>query len=302
MRRVYSSAMRVIRGALTCLSPILLALVGAPALADAPRAHPALWRIADADTTIYLFGTIHALPPGFEWFEGPLVSAFDSADELVTEIVEEEPARAQAQLVARAALPRGTSLRGLLTPRQRAAYQAAMAAAGMPLAAFDRFEPWYAAVSLATLPMERAGFARENGAEAVLETRAKALGRPQSALETADYQLALFDTLPLAVQTRYLAEVVRTMPELPDDLAKMVAAWEAGDADTLAKLINADADEPELAERLITVRNRAWAGWIAARMARPGTVFVAVGAGHLAGPRSVQDLLAQRGIASVRVQ
>ena len=294
--------MRVIRGASTCLALILLALAGPPALADAPHAHPALWRIADADTTIYLFGTIHALPPGIEWFDGPLVSAFDSADELVTEIVEEEPARAQAQLLARAVLPRGTSLRGLLTPRQRAAYQAAMAAAGMPVAAFDRFEPWYAAVSLATLPMARAGFARENGAEAVLEARAKALGWPHSALETADYQLALFDTLPLAVQMRYLAEVVRTMPELPGDLANMVAAWEAGDAATLAKLINADADEPELAERLITARNRAWAGWIAARMARPGTVFVAVGAGHLAGPRSVQDLLAKRGIASVRVQ
>jgi uncharacterized protein YbaP (TraB family) len=53
---------------------------------------------------------------------------------------------------------------------------------------------------------------------------------------------------------------------------------------------------------LITDRNVAWAKWVKARLDKPGTVFVAVGAGHLAGTGSVQDQLATAGVVSKRVQ
>jgi uncharacterized protein YbaP (TraB family) len=82
----------------------------------------------------------------------------------------------------------------------------------------------------------------------------------------------------------------------------MIEAWEKGDADELARLMNQDEDEPELMEKLLYARNKAWAEWIRARLDRPGTVFIAVGAGHLAGQGSVQDDLRAMGIASVRVQ
>ena len=82
----------------------------------------------------------------------------------------------------------------------------------------------------------------------------------------------------------------------------MVDAWKRGDADSLARLMNEEEDEPELMERLLTNRNKAWADWVKARLDKPGTVFVAVGAGHLAGNGSVQEQLATRGIATTRVQ
>ena len=31
---------------------------------------PALWKVADKDTTIYLFGTVHALPKDVPWMRG----------------------------------------------------------------------------------------------------------------------------------------------------------------------------------------------------------------------------------------
>ena len=58
---------------------------------------------------------------------------------------------------------------------------------------------------------------------------------------------------------------------------------------------------PELAQVLLIQRNGNWAKWIKDRLARPGTVFVAVGAGHLAGKGSVQDQLKDLGVASVRI-
>jgi uncharacterized protein YbaP (TraB family) len=85
-------------------------------------------------------------------------------------------------------------------------------------------------------------------------------------------------------------------------LDQMVSEWAKGDADRLAELMNEGMDDPAVAEALLYRRNANWAEWIKARLDQPGSVFIAVGAGHLAGARSVQDCLAQQGIAVIRVK
>lgn len=266
------------------------------------ESRPALWKVADADTTIYLFGTIHALPADVPWYRGRVAEAFEGSQEVVTEIVDPDPAAMQGMLLNKALLPRGQTLRGLLSPQEKADYEAALATQKLPPDAFDAFEPWYAAMVLATVPLLNDGFAAEMGVEKMLGSRAKALGRPQSGLETAEYQLGLFDALSPAVQKRYLIEVIKSMPTMKADLLKIIDAWKAGDADTLARLVNAEEDDPALVAALITDRNKAWAEWIKARLDKPGVVFMAVGAGHLAGAGSVQDQLARRGIKTRRLQ
>jgi hypothetical protein len=266
------------------------------------KAVPALWKVSDGDTTIYLFGTIHALPAGINWFNGPVRQAFDRSQELVTEITETDPVQMQHLVLAHAMLPKGQSLRGMLTPELKTSYEKELGDLGLPVQAFDGYEPWYAAVALSTLPLMQSGYDAKNGVEQALDARAKALGHPHSALETAEYQIGLFDSLPIEAQKRYFAEVVDKLPTVTDDLAKIVVAWRKGDADTLASLMNADEDDPQLIEMLLVNRNKYWARWIKQRMARPGTVFMAVGAGHLAGPGSVQDQLAAQGITTQRVQ
>ena len=265
-------------------------------------AQPAIWQVSDKDTTIFLFGTIHALPQGIDWFGERIASAFNGSQELVTEIVEADPAAMQASVRAKAMLPADKTLRGMLTPAQRTKYDAALTTYGIPVAALDRFKPWYAAVFLSALPVLRDGYAAQNGVEELLNARAKAAKRPHSALETAEYQLGLFDSLPPETQLRYLNEVVTDLPTARNQLGEMVEAWKRGDADALARLMNEDQDEPELMERLVTNRNKTWADWIKARLDKPGVVFVAVGAGHLAGAGSVQDQLRTRGITTSRVQ
>ncbi len=263
---------------------------------------PAMWQVRDADTIIYLFGTVHALPPGVNWMHGPVAAAFDGSQELVTEIVESDSAGMQGAVLAKATLPAGKSLRAMLTPKQRTAFEATMAANGLPLATFDRFKPWYAAMVLSTLPVLRDGYKPENGVETLLDARAKGANRPHSALETAEYQLGLFDSLPEVTQLRYLNEVVTDLPKACDEMRQMIEAWKHGDAETLARLMNEEDDAPELMELLLHGRNRIWAEWIRARLERPGTVFLAVGAGHLAGTGSVQQVLAAKGIATTRLQ
>lgn len=277
----------------------------AKAAAPAPAPiRPALWVVKGprGGATIYLFGTVHALPKGVAWYDGRVANAFEGADTLVTEIIEKRPEEMRPIVQAKAMLPEGQSLRDLLNPAQRKAFEAAMAENSLPAGAFDRYQPWYAAVALTTLPLLRGGYDPANGVDATLSTKADALKHGHEALETAEYQLGLFAALPMAVQRRYLAEVVKNLPKVRGELGEIVRAWEAGNAARLARLMNADEDDPRLRETLLINRNRAWARWVRARLARPGTLFIAVGAGHLAGPGSVQDQLKKLGIRATRLQ
>jgi uncharacterized protein YbaP (TraB family) len=261
---------------------------------------PALWKVADADTTIYLFGTIHALPPGIDWFDGDVAQAFDSSGELVTEIDPAETKGLEGEIMAMATLPPGQSLRDLMKPEDRAQYEAALATLGLPVDALDRFEPWYATINLAMLPLLRDGYGPDSGVEYVLTDKAAA--KQRDTLETAQFQIGLFDTMPMDKQLEYLDETVEGIPDFSKMLGQMVADWLAGDADALATLMNEEMSDDEIYDRLLVARNVKWAAWIDRRLDRPGAVFIAVGAGHLAGRGSVQDQLETRGIAVSRIE
>jgi len=273
-----------------------------PPVVHDQAARPALWKVADEDTTIYIFGTVHILPKGIDWFDPAIEQAFDSSQLLVTEITGGDPLTMQALVMDKAMLADGQTLRGMLSDEERAAYEGALTALGLPLSVFDSFEPWYTAIGLSTLPLMQEGFAGENGVEEFLQARASQQGVPQEGLETAEYQLSLFDTLPLEVQKKYLAEIISELPTIKTQLKAMIEAWKKGDAEHLAQLMNSGQSDPVMIERLLTTRNKAWARWVDKRLDKPGTVFLAVGAGHLAGEGSLQQQLVAHGIASERIQ
>ncbi|MBB4615512.1 TraB/GumN family protein [Novosphingobium taihuense] len=272
------------------------------AAAPAPKQlKPALWKVADADTTIYLFGTIHALPKGLVWLDGPVGAALDSSSELITEIPD-VPAAEQQKTVMAVGLLKGETLRSLMADSDRVAYEALLAKLKIPVEAFDPLEPWLAGITLGVMPYAMAGYGADSGVEAVLRKAAVAKGKKLGALETVDYQLGLFDQLPRETQLKFLGEAVRDFDKSFAIIGTMTDEWGAGDPEGLGKLMNEQMDDAELADTLLYQRNRNWASWIAKRLDQPGTVFIAVGAGHLAGAQSVQDLLKAQGLASTRVQ
>lgn len=267
-----------------------------------PLARPALWKVSDEDTTIYLFGTIHLLPKGVEWYDVKVADAFERSQELVTEIPEIPQQRTMSVTMQLGALPAGQTLRETMTADERAKFEAALQGLKVPVGAFDTMKPWLASVALATIPLMQAGYSLDNGVEAQLDQRNKALGRPRLGLETLEYQLGIFDGLCPDAQKTYLFETVAALPDFPKEIDKMVSAWSKGDAQSLAKLLNEGMEDPALYKALLTDRNRNWSAWIDNRLDRPGTVFIAVGAGHLGGKDSVQEFLGQAGIKVERVQ
>jgi uncharacterized protein len=278
-------------------TPQKVEAVPAPMLAK-----PALWKIADSDTTIYLFGTIHLLPAGIEWYDGPVATAFEQSKELVTEIPATSEGQTMNLTLKYGMLPAGQTLREQMTADERTKYEGAMTGLGLPPAAFDRFKPWFAALALAILPLQKAGYSMENGIENQLDKRNKALGRPRTGLETLEFQLGIFDGFSPGVQKTYLFSVIDAIPTITTDIDKMVQSWAKGDVEGLAALMNDSTEDPALYEALLSKRNKNWVVWLDKRMDQPGMVFVAVGAGHLGGKDSVQDLLAQEGIKVTRVQ
>jgi uncharacterized protein YbaP (TraB family) len=263
---------------------------------------PALWKVSDEDTTIYLFGTVHALPEGVEWFNGKIADALESSDTIVTEIEMDETtnARMQQLVTTIGLLPAETPLRSLLNKEQNATYSEAMTKLGLPVGAFDRFEPWFAGINLTMLPLMQQGYSPESGVEEVLLSHFKGKGR--GALETIEFQLGIFDQLPQESQVAFLTETAANIDGIKPMLDQMVLEWLEGDADALAALMNSDLSDEVLAERLLYSRNRNWADWINERLDAPGTVFIAVGAGHLAGEHSVQADLGDIGLEVERVQ
>ena len=197
-----------------------------PSTASVNLVRPALWRVSDEDTIIYLFGTVHVLKPGIRWFDGGVKQAFDRSDELVLEIVEPTDPQAMAATMAHTALARdGVKLSDRLDPETRKSYQAAMTANSLPWQAFEAFNPWMAGMALSVQPLEKLGYKADLGAEKTLTTAAQAAGKTVGALETVEQQFGYFAGLPMEQQVKFLEATVEGLPDMESEFARLISHW-----------------------------------------------------------------------------
>ncbi len=284
----------------------LLSAVAAPLAAQAPLpdADPAMWVAKDEDTTVYLFGTFHMLDGKQDWFNDEVKTAFDASQEVVVEaIIPEDPAALQPLIMKHALDMSGKKLSDKLTPHVKTQLDAMLTKAGIPAEArqgFDMMKPWFVSTVVTSIATDKMGLKPEHGADKILTTAAKAKNLKIGELEGVEWQLGMFDALPEAQQVAMLSDSITEFDKIETMFKPMLAAWSSGNTEGLAEIMNED-DDPALYKLIFTDRNAKWAEWIDTRMEQPGTVFIAVGAGHLAGKGSVQDFLAQKGIKSERV-
>ena len=292
----------------TRLLPLFLLTAAVAAPAQAPKAaaaaRPAMWKVADADTTIYLFGTIHLLPEGLAWRSGAVEQALSGADELVLEVANVSDPMAAAGVMMKLGLSPGLPPVAQRVPKDKqAALKAMIAESGVPEAVLDRMETWAVGLSLLGVTFKRLGLDPELGVETQIEAPFRKSGRKVVGLENVEEQLGFFDTLSEDAQRAFLISTLDDSEEARAQFKAMLDAWVKGDVKGVARTFNDEtALSPELRAKLLGARNARWAEWLDARMDRPGTVFVAVGAGHLAGTDSVQALLKKRGLKAKRVQ
>jgi uncharacterized protein len=269
-----------------------------------PPAKPALWLLADADTEIYLFGTIHVLPDNFRWRTPVFDRAARRSQELVVEVADLADEEKTTDIFLKLAMsPELPPVSERVPKDRRAGLEALRAKAGVPSRVLDRFETWAVAVTLAAGVLKTLDISPKNGVEKQLQADFGARRRPISGLETTEQQLGIFDALPENTQRAFLINMVDESADAKTEFDRMISAWSRGDENAIALTFDDEvALTPELTDALLKRRNAAWSTWLTNRLDRPGIVMVAVGAGHLAGPHSVQTILAKQGLKVTRLQ
>jgi uncharacterized protein YbaP (TraB family) len=264
---------------------------------------PALWQASDDDTEIHIFGTLHLLEEGITWENARISKAFTESDALVVELDDRELAQAGPLFAQAGRLETGQTMRalvgnGIYNDVVRVARQLEL-----PEDSFAHTRPWFAGMSLTVVGLVRAGYDPASGIDKALIDRSLAMRKPILGIETAEQQVALFSQLKPAQEKALLVDTLKQSQNVRAEFSKLQAAWLAGDIEALDRLLNRSVEQVDgLGEALLYARNRAWAAQLALLMEKPGRFFVAVGAAHLAGEKSLIRQLDGQGLAPIRLQ
>ncbi len=270
--------------------------------AGSAQAAPAMWRVSDADSQVFLFGTLHALQPGQAW-RTPLYDAVLARAGTVwfeADLQSGDPDTLRL-LVRRYGVDPDRPLSRKLAPSDLGAL-----ARQTDLARVDHLRPWAAALMLSMQPALARGASVDKGADATITRAARAESKRIRTFETLEDQARMFASLPEDSEVRYLADVVRERSRgprlrLPFKPASLEQAWAAGALGD-AHIADMRSDNPALYDVFLRRRNEAWADRLAVGMAGSGVELVNVGAFHLVGPDGLPALLAARGFRVERVQ
>ena len=278
----------------------------APAVAPVPRAEgagPPLWVVKDADSVVYLFGTVHYLRPGTAWGSDKADAAFAAADQFWVEVADQDDPSVVATVAQQHGVTPDRPLSSILSAEDFAAFDKAAQDIGANGAALDAYRPWLAAFMVAgTAPMQ-AGYRPEAGVDKTLMDRARAEGKTIHGFETADRQLRLIAGMSEEAQLAYLNNYVRNGSQIVSKLDQTVAAWLKGDVAEVGRLNRLDTRDvhEDIHRAALVVRNADWTDQIEMMMQGSGSAFVAVGVAHLADQDSVIDMLTARGFTVERL-
>src|SRR3954470_1433887 len=241
-----------------------------------------MWVIKDADSTIYLIGTLHLLKRDTEWNSEKVKKCVRESTELWLEITDFDDKTTIAALLAKFGLDPQHPLSTKLNDDQRTRLEKVAATYGIPVATMEPMRPWMAAVLLSAGPLSKAGYDPKAGVERILVAQASAEGDKIQGLETAEDQFRIFGEMGDAEQVAFLDSTLDDLDKGIELLDKLAKAWIDGDTATIERigLDEMRTKEPAVYDKLVVQRNKAWAEKIAAMLKGSGVQQIAVGALH----------------------
>jgi len=290
---------RFVRSAAAALLAAGSLASAAPAEAQQPTRN-ILYRVeGPSGATVYMLGSIHLLTADAYPLAQPVEDAYADAERVFFEVNLDSLQASAMQLMPRALLADGKTLRTEIPAElyaQVEATAARYAAMGINMATLDRFEPWMVAMLLSQLEWARVGLQAQYGVDMHFEGRAQQDGKGLGSLESVEFQLGLFDSFTGEQQVEFLRQTLEDLPRTGELMSGMVQAWRAGDVAAMDSMMNGSMGRyPELYDRMLTDRNAAWVPQIEQLLRGTDDVLVVVGAGHLVGDDSVVAMLRQRG-------
>lgn len=265
----------------------------------APAPEPAMWKIVNGKSTVYLLGSIHLLPAGFTWRTPEIDRAVEAADVFLFETnIDFATAEHHYFVDHQGYLPAGQTLHEKLSPEALKQYWALIKGLRLDQNKIDYLRPGVALWYLGQIPAKdqtRLG----PGVDAALTKYAKEHGKQLGYLETLQSQFEVLAELGGGAETAMLEKSLTDMGKGDDKFSTMLAAWAEGD---LPKLRSVGEQDPKQTVILLDNRNKAWLPKIEALLGSPKTYLITVGAAHLAGKNSVIDLLCAKHWKIERVQ
>ena len=268
---------------------------------------PLLWKVSDADNSVYLLGSFHLLKESDYPVSADIEAVLAGSARIVFEVTPEQlkdPATAQKFMQA-ASYGDGRTLTSVLPADLRARLDALLVPQGGSAAQLDAYKPWFVNLSLVLGLSQALGFSAEQGLDQYLMTRAQAGGMVTGGLESIDAQLEALDGSPMAEQIAGLADFLDQPQDMPAMLGDMHAAWRRGDIEQLEALTGADMRQntPETYRKVVVDRNDAWTPKLRAMLDGADTTdtLVVVGALHLLGDDGVVQKLRAQGYSVERI-
>lgn len=276
------------------------------ALAQAPQAlnEPSLlWEVSGngLSNPSYVYGTIHVMPRKDFFITEASQKALEASEKVVFEIDLEKMTDLSAMLpmMMQAFMKKDTTLRDLLSPEEYQLIKGHFQEMGLPMFMLDRIKPMFLS---ALDPQTMSGSSGEEVTSYEMEFMAIAQksGKTIEGLETAAFQMSMFDSIPYRVQAKMLLEAIRSSsPEVSEDegsFDKMVEMYKKQDIEGMQQFMKGDQELMAYENLLLINRNRNWIP-VMKKMMQGAPCFFAVGAGHLGGPQGILELLRAEGFS-----
>lgn len=260
---------------------------------------PGIWQIKDKDTILYIFGSFHLLPTGFDWRSKQFDELVAKADKLILESAPPTPASAPQPLAASTLPP----LRDRLTGERRAKWLGISFATQKSIVdRIDRLQDAEAALRIAALPTQSNPLFLlfSPGVETQLASVFRRASKPIEGLEPVGSGMALLGTIDPAVQRTILEGIMDRIGETKPsaDPFRSFNNWARGEA---AEEPDQTPPHPEMQRVLLDVRNAKWVPEVFKQLGPPGERLIVVGAAHLRGPNNLLELLSRAGIKAERI-
>lgn len=257
-----------------------------------------LWTVPSQSNKIYLLGSLHVLKQDTYPLAAEIERAYADSRKIIfeTDIAAMIEPGMQARLLELGIYPAEQNLFQHLDGTTRKLLAKKMSEIGLPLEQFTRFKPWFVALTLTTLELQRLGYNPAFGVDVYFFNRAKTDGKEIGFLEPAEFQIKLLGNMAAEDQNNFLSQTLKDLEMVNQLAGDLVKSWKTGDSDRLNDLLSKSfKDYPDLHDRLLIQRNKKWIKEIEGALRKNENALFVVGAGHLVGPESVVDLLQKKG-------
>jgi uncharacterized protein YbaP (TraB family) len=257
-----------------------------------------LWKIQSKQGVIFVLGSIHYLKQENYPLKKSIQDAFDECQKLVLEIdpYDATPQRAQQIALETARYRDGTELQQHISSETYKLTQRRVRELGLEMLQMAPFKPWFVAISLLSLKLQKMGFDPNYGVDRFLAEQAKRGDKTIRGLETLEFQFGLLDQLSASEQGAMLRETLNELDLLNKGVDQLVKSWLSGDAAAVEDLLLASMKEyPEVYRKVVIDRNRRWLPVLIKMLDQGETALVVVGAAHLVGEDGLIELLRRRG-------